>query len=713
MRRSRSLLLAAGGFALLTAAVFRPTPELLSSTLPRIGQLTADALIYVWALDHVSRSLLTNPFDTSGLFDGRAFYPATDSLAWGDHMIGQAVVGLPIWLASGNPVLEFNLLVLASYALGALAMFAYARERLGTAAAVAAGVVFAFTPFRFHASQWLQVLFTPFLPLALLFFGRFVAHTRVRDWLLWVGCWVAHSLMGMYGAVFFGLTLGVLGLFAIVAAPSAERRRLALGIVAAPFATGLLLLPNLLPYLELRATQHFVREFGFDTPLSFLLPGPGTLTGGLLGLLGVETPSRLGPGLVAWGLAGLGAAAGLAERDPERRFFWRLTAVGFAASLGLTLMPIEALLEVPGFDMLRGTNRAFFVCLAFIALFAGAAVARLVERADTAVGRTAAAVLLVALLVVDMGLPPPERKPIPVGGAIPAVYRWLRDQPAEAVIYERSPGIEQRALAQYYTGFHGKRLATGYNGFTTPGAAYLSSRLDTFPEAGALDLMQRLGVRFVVWHLGAGERLEDLVVRLPAERVRVAERFDDDVVFEMSGSRTREEALEPLPAGTTEQPRSGWRLSASASPSTLPAVVDGDPATAWQVVVARGENLHLTVDLGALERVVAVRSTPRRARAVDLVAAQVEVSADGVTWERLPGRFVPDSLETLLARPDEIRFFELRLPRPTRPLRFVRVRNPEVRFYGGAFEIAELAVLVEPREVPQAEAPRAQQRRAD
>src|SRR5206468_2979581 len=86
------------------------------------------ALLLMWATSHVSRALFSAPLH---LFDAGIFYPLRHTLAFGDHMIGEALIGLPLWLATGNPLLEYNVLVLASYALGATAAFVYAREQTG------------------------------------------------------------------------------------------------------------------------------------------------------------------------------------------------------------------------------------------------------------------------------------------------------------------------------------------------------------------------------------------------------------------------------------------------------------------------------------------------------------------------------------------------------------------------------------------------------
>src|SRR5437879_8964580 len=117
MRSSWRVVAAAlGGFSLLTLAVFRPSPSELAHTAPAFRGNAADALLLMWATSHVSRAFFSAPLH---LFDAGIFYPLRHTLAFGDHMIGEALIGLPLWLATGNPLLEYNVLVLASYALGA------------------------------------------------------------------------------------------------------------------------------------------------------------------------------------------------------------------------------------------------------------------------------------------------------------------------------------------------------------------------------------------------------------------------------------------------------------------------------------------------------------------------------------------------------------------------------------------------------------------
>ncbi|MGH7895969.1 MAG: hypothetical protein ACREQL_14950, partial [Candidatus Binatia bacterium] len=350
LRLTAAAFVGYGSFALW---LFRPTLSTLAHTVPAFHGLMGDALLLIWATSHVSHALLTDPLH---VFDAGIYHPAHHTLAFGDHMIGEALLGLPVWLATRNPLLEYNLLAFGSFVLGAVTMFRHRlTSRRGIAGAVAAGIVFSFTPFRFHSPLWLQVLMTFAMPLALGAWLRFVRDGRPRDLALWIAWWALHSLMGMYLAFYFAVVMGCLATAALVLAPTPDRRRLVLGTLVAPVAVGLLLLPTLWPYLVLRATQGHVRTLGMGTHWSFFLPGPGTWSGTLLGV-GAPTSGvflSFGPGLFTAALALVGIVASRARADdPWSRFLWATHALGLAVVLALMLVPVELQLRLPGFDMI-------------------------------------------------------------------------------------------------------------------------------------------------------------------------------------------------------------------------------------------------------------------------------------------------------------------------------------------------------------------------
>jgi hypothetical protein len=601
-------------------------------------------------------------------------------------MIGQALVGLPVWLATGNPLLEYNLLVLLSYVLGATAAFAYARELgVGRAGAAAAGLVFAFTPYRFHSPLWLQVLFTPFVPLALLAWLRFVRTRALAPWAAWVACWTLHGLMGLYLTLYFAIVMGVLVLFAAVAAPPPRDRRLLLGLLAAPLATGLLLAPTLLPYWILRSTPGHVRTFGVDTPLWFFLPGPGTLSA--VGL-GTEMLGRFGPGLVVWALAAVGLVVARGERPRAglpAAFVRRAHLLGLATTLALVLVPIDLQLRVPGLDMIRATNRAFYLSLFFVGAFVAEGVDWIVARPRAAGAGRATTLALGALLLADMGTPPRERVALPIASDLPAAYRFVRDLPDDAVVYDQVDGPEPLARAMYLQAYHRKRMPTGYAGFWKPAGEYVVHRLFRFPAPESLRLMRALGVGWVVRRFPTAQTAAAAEPD-PGAGIAVALRADAYVVYRIEPRA--ETPLEPAIA----LPQRGWTASSTVANETLRAAADGDPATLWTAAVARGKPPALTIDLGTVRPVAGVRCTTPLERAAGVQWSRVELSTDGVAFTPAPAGFEPESLAALYDAPDTVRAWEARFP--PQPARFVRLTNVELAFWSGDWIVGELDVLV-------------------
>ena len=678
MRRSH--VAAVAGFAALAAVVFQPTPTMLAHTAPAFHGIADDALLLMWATSHVSERLFHDPLH---LFDAGIFFPARLTLAYSDHMIGQALVGLPIWLATRNPLLEYNLLVLLSYVLGAAATFAYARE-LGTGrtAAAAAGLVFAFTPYRFHSPLWLQVLFTPLVPLALLAWLRFVRTRSTSAWLAWIACWTLHGLMGMYLALYFSIVMAVLVLLACAAAPAPRDRRLVVGLLSGPLAVAALLAPTLVPYAWLRATPGHVRTFGLDTQLDFFWPGPGTASAWLLG---TEQLGRFGPGLVVWALAAVGVAAardGRSRAGLSPRFVWWVHVVGLATTLALVLVPIAWQQRVPGLDMIRATNRAFFLSLFFLAVFVAEGIDRLAARPRAA--NVVLAVIAIALLA-DMGRPPRERLRLPVESDLPESYRWLRALPDDPVVYDQADGPEPLARTMYFQIFHRKRMPTGYAGFWNPATNYVVHRLYRFPAPESLRLLRALEVRYVLHHaptnVAANAAGDDAAAGLV-----VVERAATDLLYRV------EPRPEPAPIAVVALPRDGWTIATPQGRTALRALIDGHADTLWSVTVARGETPSLTIDLGAVHDVAGVRCRTPLEQSAGVQWSRVELSEDGTHFATAPAGFEPDSLAALYAAPDTVRYWEARFP--PRRARWVRLTNADLAFWSGEWVIGELDVLV-------------------
>ena len=161
------------------------------------------------------------------IFDGEIFWPARQTLAYSDAMLVQAALAWPL-LASGlTPLAVLNVLTLAGVAGSATAAYVLARRLTGhTGAALVAGLVFAFAPYRRDHLQHLELQWALWTPLALWAWHRALDDGRARDGLL---C-AAFVLLQLLSCIYYGVFLAVsddrdLSAHADLAAPRPWTRR--------------------------------------------------------------------------------------------------------------------------------------------------------------------------------------------------------------------------------------------------------------------------------------------------------------------------------------------------------------------------------------------------------------------------------------------------------------------------------------------------------
>src|SRR5215470_10712565 len=110
---ARAARLAGLGCAYLAVGRVMLAPICNFSAL-RSALYEGDARLVAWALAWDDRALTTH---ARALFDANIFYPARAALAYGEHFTGIALFALPIYVATRNAALGYNVVWLASYLL--------------------------------------------------------------------------------------------------------------------------------------------------------------------------------------------------------------------------------------------------------------------------------------------------------------------------------------------------------------------------------------------------------------------------------------------------------------------------------------------------------------------------------------------------------------------------------------------------------------------
>ncbi len=136
-----------------------------------------DTILNEWTVAWVQHQVLRDP---RHLFDANIFYPEKNTLAFSEHMFTQAVMGLPVRLVGGSPVLVFNLLLLAGFALTGWATCLVVYRVTGDwPAGVLAGTLLSFNAYALTHLPHLQSVHLEFLAPAVFALDRLLVRPRL------------------------------------------------------------------------------------------------------------------------------------------------------------------------------------------------------------------------------------------------------------------------------------------------------------------------------------------------------------------------------------------------------------------------------------------------------------------------------------------------------------------------------------------------------
>jgi hypothetical protein len=526
--------LAAGELALvalgaLLLAVLTTWPLVLH--LPsRIAPDLGDPVRTAWEVAWVGHAMLHSPLH---IFDSNAFYPHPLSAAFSDSLLGY---GPAAWFGSGTvaALVRYNLLFLFAYALCLFGAYLLARELgIGRLGAAAAGIAFAYAPYRVTEAGHLHVISSGGIPLALFLlvrgYRRGSARLVLAGWL--VSAW----------QVSLGFTLGLqyCYLLAVLAAilalawwrgarPLRPTRSLAIATAAGVAVLGAVAIYQARPYVKVshdyptaKRTIKEVKNYS-SGPASLLSASSenrvwGGLTSGARDHVHSKNEDVFFPGglilvLSVLGLLGIGGSP-LSLRLRLGLLAGVVTCSVLAMGLGLTGAgyPYRLLFDyAPGWNGVRVPGRVFTMGTLFYALLAGAGAQWLIGRLRPLAGRLrprgggagprlaaalpafAGGVLLIGLLGEGAGhlghpvVPQPSRAETGLPGP-------RLDLPTD--------GAHDR-IWQYFSTDGFPKIPIGNSTFDIPAVDDIRGGMHNFPDKASVEKLRYYGIRTVVLHLG-------------------------------------------------------------------------------------------------------------------------------------------------------------------------------------------------------------------
>jgi len=645
-QRQTPWLLALAGYFAFTLLITWPLPSRMASA---VAPDPGDPLLSTWILWWNAHAA---PL-TARWWDAPMFWPMRGAMALSEHMLGLSLVATPLhWLGTA-PVAAYNTLFILSFPLCAIAAhgLGYTLTRRHDAAAIA-GLVFAFNPYRTSQLAHLHILWSFWMPLALLALHRY-ARGDGAPWLVgFAAAWIGQALSNGYFQLFFPLLLGLWALWFLASARDLRR----LGAVAAAWCIGsLMLLPVVVPYLRLHEQLALTRQFGeiatFSADVSSLADAaPLSLASTLLPSDG-NAEQHLFPGFTAIVLVVVAGIAG-ARQDAERSLLRRRLQLLFAAAACALVAAATAVHFGYGWTIRAGATTIVSVTTAmkpvtaaiWCAIFAAAASGRFARAARSRSPFAFYALAALAMYVLSFG-PQPEFFGAPFWYRPP--YAWLMELPGFQTV--RAPArfamLGQLCLAV------AAAIALARLRDRLPGRLALAVAIAAIAGVTADGWIRQLPIaplpeRFAALESGAGGAVAELPVydmipgiavlyrsiyhrrptvngysgfmpvhyRVLREAVEAdgMDAFDGitphgsltfvDSAGRIVGTRDRR-PQDPMPTGRALSIR---EATAGHTPIDLAPLTDGDRLTRWDSGAPQNGSETVTIDLGASQQVSAV-----------------------------------------------------------------------------------------------------------
>jgi len=483
----------------------------------RIAPDLGDPVRTAWQVAWVGHAMLHDPLH---LFEANAFYPHPLSLAFSDSLLGY---GPAAFFGHGTvaALVRYNLLFLWAWSLCFVGAYLLARELgLGRLGGAAAGVAFAYAPYRVTEAGHLHVISSGGIPLALFLLLR---GYRRSSWGLVLAGWLVSAWQ-----VSLGFTLGlqycylllVLAAIAFVWWLRAGRpmpplsRPLAVATCVGIAVLGVVAIYEARPYLKVsseyptaKRTLKEVKNYS-SGPAALLSASSenrvwGDATSGMRAHVHSKNEAVFFPGGLILVLALVGLAAPLFTRRLRIGLAGGIVIVSvLAMGMGLTGAgyPYRLLYDyAPGWDGVRVPGRVFTLATLFYALLAAAGVQWLAGLAGTWGKRhrvrAAAAVLGVALLI---GL---------LGEGAGHLAHPVVPQPARAEVGLRGPLLDLPTdgpadrVWQYFStnGFY--EIPIGNSTFDIPQVDDLRGGMSGFPDRASIEKLRYYRIKTVVLHL--------------------------------------------------------------------------------------------------------------------------------------------------------------------------------------------------------------------
>lgn len=526
--------------------------------LPRLSTyiLPGDAMFNAWTLSRNHSCILMQ--GCPDYTDGNIFFPNQDSMLYSETQLSAGLLTLPLHFINDNPVFSYNVWTILSIFFSGLFMYLLAKRisRGNEVFSVAAGLVFAFAPYKIIATGHLQNLSIFWLPLIILLIINYIQKPKK---ITLVGLFAAS--LAMFYASWYQMAFALVALVIVLAGIGLFKMAPWRRIGWASMTVGLAIaatLPLALAYVQFSeqsgANYTLAEQTLYSSSLAdYAIPSSHTLAGELARQIEPELQGREsfnGDGVSYHGftlyLVGLSILVlGLIYR--KRDVIWRyihrwsviagsITAAGFVISLGpllkiadkttypLTIngqtldlaFPMPYMLVnvlLPQLNFIRAIGRSTVLVLLGLCIML-ALLPLVLAKLRKDWQKVVVGVLVLAGIFFELmpaKLAHVDANKYMNSMSAPAVYSFIRDDPRIDNILilasdttfpdwsEPKHKIPRLTSSEQvmWAGYHNKNIFNGYSGYFPPGYnESVEDFIDFKPDD--VNKMKKLGLKYIL-----------------------------------------------------------------------------------------------------------------------------------------------------------------------------------------------------------------------
>jgi hypothetical protein len=512
-------ILALSGFIFITWLFF---PKLFSGFFTHVE--TNDGRLVAWILSWDIHSLFKHPL---GIFDANYFFPTTNNLCYSEHFIGTALLGMPVWIATGgNPAATFNFVMIISFVLTAYCSFLLIRKLINhNGIAFLGAVINGFCSYRLYNIGHLQNVTIFYIPLCLLFFYKFLESKRLKH-LIGVGlCLYLQSISSWYHMIFIFLMMACFIAYYFFIEKKITIREL-MKVIVMMVVVFAFIIPFAIPYFKFNKESNTAFSLG-DVLSSdiggYLIPAPYTFGNGIFSnYLGIsksrwlENFNYIGYVSLLFSIFGLFKLYRNANRAPRLQLqkqnlvFILVAGVFVVCSFGPFFifndegtdlkLPYYALFKWFGsIRFLRCVARYSTVVFLMMSILASFGLVQVLTNITEAVYRRVIYVLILGLIFIEYA--PMERfNRFSDMSAVPAVFNKIKQDKDIKSLVELPINVDPFTTTKYlyFAGIHFKPIVNGYNGFTPPTYYQFKETFDAPINEFTSALLNKIGVTHIL-----------------------------------------------------------------------------------------------------------------------------------------------------------------------------------------------------------------------